>query len=134
MNACGEIINEMLGVGAAANKLVWQKLSLYTTAESCTMCMSGCKWVRLGENVFGVSIDQTDSVGWSGIQDHSAQVQHQSNRCSFGDPSHGTSYQTRLIEGVLAEQLLPLFRWQFNATAECPRGCHRTDSQGCIKN
>lgn len=125
MNICDALINSDDGAGQAKNPLVWQKLSVYTNGESCTMCYGMERFHRLGESIFGLSINRLNELGWSQITVTSQQIQQRSNTCAFGNGST-TSYQTRVIQNILPNTIAPLFAWQFNATAPCPDGCVRS--------
>jgi len=125
MNVCDALINGMDGAGQAKNPLVWQKLSVYTNGESCTMCYGMQRFHRSGESIFGLSINQLNDLGWSQITVTTQEIQRKSNTCAFGDGTD-TSYQTRVIQGILPDEISPLFAWQFNPTAPCPTGCMRS--------
>jgi tRNA(Arg) A34 adenosine deaminase TadA len=43
------------------------RLTLYTTAEPCPMCMAAILWAGVGEVVYGTSIPTLISLGWPQI-------------------------------------------------------------------
>jgi len=45
----------------------WSKLTLYTTAEPCPMCMSAILWTGIGAVLFGTSIATLQQFGWKQI-------------------------------------------------------------------
>ena len=72
---------------------------LYTTAESCPMCMSAIVWAKISLTVFGTSIPFLIKSGWGQITIRSQEVVNHSD--SF--------YHGEVIGGVLREQTDPLF-------------------------
>lgn len=128
---CYEFIIDRFGSGQVFNPLLWQQLSLYTTAASCSMCASNERWTRIGEVVAGPSDNEMDVLKWFQIGIFDTDIQQASNQCVFGNPSIPTSYQTRLVKNVLNDVLIPLFNWQFFPSNPCPTGCHRADG-GCV--
>ncbi|MDF1695649.1 MAG: nucleoside deaminase [Saprospiraceae bacterium] len=72
---------------------------LYTTAESCPMCMSAIVWARISLTVYGTSIPFLIESGWGQITIRSNEVVN--NASSF--------YKGRVIGGVLKEFTDPLF-------------------------
>ena len=72
---------------------------LYTTAESCPMCMSAIVWARISLTVYGTSIPFLIESGWGQITIRSQEV-----------VDHASSfYHGKVIGGVLKEQTDPLF-------------------------
>jgi len=124
---CSNYIIENFGVARLEDPTLWQQLSLYDTAEPCSMCMSAIRWTKVGETIWSVSDPQLDNTGWYQIEIRASEVQHTSNQCVFGKaPLNNTSYQTRLVQEFEDEEYLPYFAWQFDATAPCPSGCIRS--------
>ncbi|KAB8229762.1 nucleoside deaminase [Aspergillus alliaceus] len=93
-------------------------LTLYTNAESCTMCASAIRWAGFKEYVYGTSIDTLAQKGWAQINISSSEV----FKASFDLPS-----RTRLIGGVLANETDPYFLWQYDRSYPCPGGCARAE-------
>ena len=65
---------------AATGEAVWQRLTLYTTAEPCPMCMSGILWSGISSVVFGTSIPTLMELGWNQINIRAAEVIAKSHR------------------------------------------------------
>jgi tRNA(Arg) A34 adenosine deaminase TadA len=78
----------------------WEALLLYTTAESCPMCMSALIWAGMGGVVFGSSIETVDRAfgGGGGI-----------NISAKAVVAAAPSYKGTLTGGVLAAQTDRLF-------------------------
>jgi len=72
---------------------------LYTTAESCPMCMSAIVWANISLTVFGTSIPFLIKSGWGQITIRSKEVVK--NASSF--------YNGKVIGGVMKEQTDPMF-------------------------
>ena len=72
---------------------------LYTTAESCPMCMSAIVWAKISLTVYGTSIPFLIESGWGQITIRSQDVVDHS--ASF--------YNGKVIGGILKEQTDPLF-------------------------
>jgi len=132
---CYEFIIDRFGSAQVNSPLIWQQLSLYSTAASCAMCASTERWTKIGEVVSGPSDAMMNEFQWNQIGVFDDQIQQSSNECVFGDPTVPTSYQTRLIKDVLNDVLIPYFSWQFFPANPCPSGCHRDlVSGGCTDN
>ena len=65
---------------AASGPTEWQRLTLYTTAEPCPMCMSAILWSGISTVVFGTSIPTLKQVGWNQIDIRAADVVAKSHR------------------------------------------------------
>ena len=77
----------------------YRKTILYTTAESCPMCMSAIVWARISLTVYGTSIPFLIESGWGQITIRSEEV-----------VNHASSfYHGKVIGGILKEQTDPLF-------------------------
>ncbi|KZV91545.1 cytidine deaminase-like protein [Exidia glandulosa HHB12029] len=100
----------------------FSQLSLYTNAESCSMCASAIRWSSFREYIFGTSIETLITAGWGQIRISSFEVFQQ----SFELPS-----PARLLGNVLTNETDPLLTWQFNPDAPCPSGCARTRTGSC---
>lgn len=72
---------------------------LYTTAESCPMCMSAIVWAKISLTVYGTSIPFLIESGWGQITIRSEDIVRHAS--SF--------YHGKVIGGVLKEQTDPLF-------------------------
>jgi len=77
----------------------YQDTILYTTAESCPMCMSAIVWAKISLTVFGTSIPFLIKSGWGQITIRSQDV-----------IDHASSfYKGKVIGGVLHDQTDPMF-------------------------
>lgn len=85
------------------------------------MCASAIRWAGFKECVFGTSIKTLRETGWSQIDIEAKEVFERS-----GD----LKSETRLFGGVAREETDVYFGWQFDESAECPRGCERR-GKGC---
>src|SRR5262249_7299282 len=52
---------------SAGPDIDWGRLTLYTTAEPCPMCMAAILWAGIPRVVFGTSIRQLQRLGWHQI-------------------------------------------------------------------
>jgi len=120
---CSNVVKAKYGESYVTNSTFWHTLSLYTTAESCSMCMSAIRFATLKEVIFGTYIEQLHAYGWPQISLFNEDIQEASNTCNFGND--GTAMQTRVITGVVNNETDPYFAWQFNSTNACPTGCSR---------
>lgn len=100
----------------------FQDLSLYTNAESCSMCASAIRWAGFKEYIYGTSVKTMSLQGWGQVQIPSSEVFHRST----GLPS-----RTSLIGDVLTNETDPYFAWQYNASSPCPATCKRDASGIC---
>lgn len=76
----------------------WQDMILYTTGESCPMCMSAMVWAGMGGSVFGTSIAELSRVGIAQIEIAAASV-----------VAAAPSYHGTLLGGVLAPETDRIF-------------------------
>lgn len=76
----------------------WSQVTLYTTAEPCSMCQSAVIWAKIPRVVYATSFDYLISHGWSQINIRASEV---NKRSSF--------YQGTITGGVLANQSNILF-------------------------
>ena len=67
------------------DRQTWHNFTLYTTGESCPMCMSAIEWARIGRVVYGTSIDFLVQTGWHQITISSKQVNEKTifNSCEI---------------------------------------------------
>ena len=79
----------------------WGRLTLYTTAEPCPMCMAAILWAGIPRVVFGTSIRQLQRLGWHQIDITSEEVVR---RTPFRSCT--------LVGGVLAAECDALFASQ----------------------
>lgn len=109
----GQIIAE--GVNRAEENPVWHgeivalrtletsidhsRLTLYTTAEPCPMCMAAILWSGIGEVVYGTSITTLIALGWPQIVLRAEEV---ATRANFAACS--------LVGGALEAECDELFR------------------------
>lgn len=119
---CSSIIATKYGPSYVNNATFWQQLSMYTTGESCPMCMSAARFAKLGEVIYATSIETLHSYNWGQISFFNQDIQAASNTCGFG--TDGTAMQTRIIKDVLRTVTDPYFSWQFTSNP-CPGGCVR---------
>jgi tRNA(Arg) A34 adenosine deaminase TadA len=77
----------------------YRETILYTTAESCPMCMSAIVWSKIALTVYGTSIPFLIEKGWGQITIRSEEV-----------VEHASSiYSGTVIGGILKEQTDLLF-------------------------
>ncbi|KGQ01168.1 hypothetical protein PAAG_12112 [Paracoccidioides lutzii Pb01] len=95
----------------------FKELTLYTNAESCSMCTSAIRWAGFKEYVYGSSIESLIRKGWSQIRISSQEIIER----SYDLPS-----STILIGEILANETDPYFAWQYDPSAPCPAGCSRS--------
>jgi len=122
------------GKSYVKNFTFWQTLSLYTTSESCPMCMGAIRFARLGEVVYGTSVAQmfnfntTDVIAQMSL--FNPDIQQASNVCGSYGPagSTTTAFQTRLVVDVAADYTNIFMNWTFNHLADCPPGCVRVSA------
>lgn len=126
---CTQVVIQRYGTSYVKNYTFWQQVSIYTTGEPCTMCMSAIRNQRLGELIYATSIRSLVDSKWTQISLESGDVQRASNQCNWGND--GTAMQTRIISGVLSLITDPYFAWQFDSSAPCPTGCSRTTTNAC---
>lgn len=92
---------EMMAINNCIKKhphIDWSNVTLYTTAEPCSMCQSAVVWARIPKVVFATSFEYLISHGWDQINIHAAEI---NKRSPF--------YKGTIIGGVLASQTNPLF-------------------------
>ncbi|KAK5991434.1 tRNA-specific adenosine deaminase [Cladobotryum mycophilum] len=108
----------------AAVSAAVRDLTLYTTAEPCPMCSGAIRWTGFRECVYGTSIDTLIQRGWVQMNISSAEIFARSD---------GLGTRTALFEGVLRNETDPLFVWQFDHNAPCPKGCNRNGKGHCVE-
>lgn len=92
---------EIVAINACAkkyHKVDWTNLTLYTTAEPCSMCQSAIVWTGISRVVFATSMDYLLSHGWDQIRISSVEVNQKS-----------PFYKGTISGGILAEKTNPLF-------------------------
>ncbi|KAI0751259.1 guanine deaminase [Daedaleopsis nitida] len=94
----------------------FSQLSLYTNAESCSMCTLAIRFSGFREYIYGSSIQSLIEQGWSQIRIASIDIFRQ----SFDLPN-----QARLVGNILTNETDPSFSWQFNSDTPCPEGCSK---------
>ena len=52
----------------------WSKVTLYTTAEPCSMCQSAIVWAKIPRVVFATSLEYLTSHGWNQINIHASEI------------------------------------------------------------
>lgn len=114
-----------VGPGAGRNKAVWAELSLYTTGESCPLCMSATRWVGLGENIYATTIPRLKELGFTQIMISSLEVDKKSVDGNVVPP-------TTLISFTDTAYYDQYFAWQLNTTNPCPGGCVRNSANACV--
>jgi len=93
----GEIVAINHGV-ASVPEVDWSKLTLFTTAEPCPMCMSAILWCGIGSVAYGTSIPKLMELGWNQINIRAVDVVDLSHRP-----------KTKVIAGVLENACNELF-------------------------
>ena len=76
-----------------------KNLELYTTAESCSMCMSAIAWSGFGRVIYGTSIPYIESQGQNQIEIRSVEVAKASSKFS----------NVTVIGGVLVDETNELY-------------------------
>jgi tRNA(adenine34) deaminase len=76
----------------------WSNLTLYTTAEPCSMCQSAIVWAGISRVVFGTNIEYLKTHGWEQIDISSAVI---NQKASF--------YKGTITGGVLTDKTDSLF-------------------------
>lgn len=89
-------IRQLVQSGAAED---WRRLTLYTTAEPCPMCMSAILWSGLSGVVYGTSIPSLLRFGWKQIELRASEVVERSFHREF-----------QLTVGILERECDELFR------------------------
>jgi tRNA(adenine34) deaminase len=92
---------EMVAINNFAKKYPhgnWQQVTLYTTAEPCSMCQSAIVWSGIPRVVFATSMDFLLHHGWDQIDIHASDINAKSPFY------HGT-----IKGGVLSEKTDKLF-------------------------
>lgn len=138
---CSELFKEKFGPNAHKDNTLWQQLTLYTTAEPCPMDAQMYRFGKIGEIVYATTMRDMTNAGWTQPGIYMEDIQRANNWCrmgsavpegAWGGTNGKTSYQTRLIKGLLRNEMLPHFVWALNPSARCPDGCHRpAEGQPC---
>jgi len=76
----------------------WSKVTLYTTAEPCSMCQSAIIWAGISRMVFATSLEYLKTHGWNQIDISASDV---NNKAPF--------YKGTITGGILAEKTNVLF-------------------------
>lgn len=76
----------------------WSKVTLYTTAEPCSMCQSAVVWAKIPRVVFATSFEYLISHGWDQINIRASEI---NKRSPF--------YKGIITGGVLANKSNVLF-------------------------
>lgn len=76
----------------------WSKVTLYTTAEPCSMCQSAVVWAKIPRVVFATSYEYLINHGWNQINIHAIEI---NKRSPF--------YNGSITGGVLANKTNVLF-------------------------
>jgi tRNA(adenine34) deaminase len=84
---------------AATGPVEWRRLTLYSTAEPCPMCMAALLWCGVPAVVFGTSIATLMRLGWKQIDIHAHEM---TRRARFGSCT--------LVGGVCEADCDALFR------------------------
>jgi tRNA(adenine34) deaminase len=72
---------EMVAINNCAKKhpdVDWSNVTLYTTAEPCSMCQSAVVWAKIPRVVFATSFEYLISHGWNQINIHASEVNKRS--------------------------------------------------------
>lgn len=92
---------EMVAINNCVKKhphVDWSQVTLYTTAESCSMCQSAIVWAKIPRVVFGTSFEYLIGHGWNQINIHASEV---NKRSPF--------YKGTITGGVMASKSNVLF-------------------------
>lgn len=76
----------------------WSNVTLYTTAEPCSMCQSAIVWAKIPRVVFATSLEYLTSHGWNQINIHASEI---NNKSPF--------YKGTITGGILANESNTLF-------------------------
>lgn len=127
INNCTSVLTDPRGAYRLSPQeayAAWQDLSLYTTGEPCPMCASAIRWGGFREMIYATSIETLIQYGWTQLTIPSREV---------FERGVGFRNDTVIVEGILEEETDPLFAWQFQRDAACPKGCRRPeDEAGCV--
>jgi tRNA(Arg) A34 adenosine deaminase TadA len=85
------------------------------------MCASSIRWSGFREYIYGTTINHLSEVGWGQILIPSEEVVARSWPFGTG---------VNVLGSVGTEFTDPLFDWQFQEDADCPKGCRRINSTG----
>lgn len=92
---------EMVAINDCVKKhpnVDWSKVTLYTTAEPCSMCQSAVVWARVPRVVFSTSLEYLTHHGWDQINIHASEINAKS-----------TFYKGTITGGILANASNILF-------------------------
>jgi tRNA(adenine34) deaminase len=92
---------EMVAINNCAKQhphVDWSNVTLYTTAEPCSMCQSAVVWARIPRVVFATSFEYLISQGWDQIDIHASEI---NKRSPF--------YKGTITGGILADSTNILF-------------------------
>ncbi len=92
---------EMVAINDCVKKhphMDWSNLTLYTTAEPCSMCQSAIVWAGISRVVFATSMDYLLSHGWNQIKINASEI---NNKSQF--------YKGTITSGVLAKKTNVMF-------------------------
>ena len=92
---------EMVAINHCISKhpnVDWSKVTLYTTAEPCSMCQSAIVWAKIPRVVFSTSLEYLTSHGWDQINIHASEINHKS-----------AFYKGTITGGILAKRSHILF-------------------------
>lgn len=98
---------EMVAINNCIKKhpqINWSNVTLYTTAEPCSMCQSAVVWANIPRVVFAASLDYLKSHGWDQINLHASEINKKS-----------PFYHGVITGGVLADKANPLFASPFSS-------------------
>ena len=76
----------------------WSKVTIYTTAEPCSMCQSAIVWAKIPRVVFSTSLEYLTSHGWNQININASEINNKS-----------TFYKGTITGGILANKSNLLF-------------------------
>ena len=76
----------------------WSKVTLYTTAEPCSMCQSAVVWAKIPRVVFAASLEYLTTHGWNQINIHASEINIKS-----------PFYKGTITGGILANESNSLF-------------------------
>ena len=76
----------------------WTQVTLYTTAEPCSMCQSAIVWANISKVVFASSIEYLKNHGWNQINISSTEINQKS-----------PFYKGEIVGGILDKKANTLF-------------------------
>jgi len=128
---CAQLLTDTFGPNQGRNRTLWQQLSLYTTGESCPMCMGASIHVGMGEVIFATSINQLIDYGSAQTKIASPVLTRQSIVGRIPTITFTIGFKKELLE-----RYDPYFQASSqnpnNPAQLCPTGCVRNANNACV--